>query len=94
MEIIYARHTGFDKFRALGSLQFFLEHSLDENIIIIIIIIIIHGPLWAKFKPDVLNPFFLICRVYLAGVQCTSFSNFILRLYFAFWFQINQYFRM
>ena len=37
IEIIYAGHTGFDKFRALGSLQFFLEHSLDENIIIIII---------------------------------------------------------
>ena len=25
----YAGHTGFHKFRALGSLQFFLEHSLE-----------------------------------------------------------------
>ena len=37
--------------------------------------------------------FFSYVGVYLAGVQCTSFSNFILSLYFAFWFQINQYFR-
>ena len=37
--IIYAGHTGFHKFRALGSHQFFLEHSLALYIGVIMIII-------------------------------------------------------
>ena len=39
MGIIYAGHTGFHKFRALGSHQFFLEHSLALYIGVIMIII-------------------------------------------------------
>ena len=37
--IIYAGHTGFHKFRALSSHQFFLEHSLALYIGVIMIII-------------------------------------------------------
>ena len=37
--IIYAGHTGFHKFRALGSHQFFWEHSLALYIGVIMIII-------------------------------------------------------